>query len=86
MIKSALLRKAETVLEWDVLLDLLATHASSTMGVDVCRTLRLADHITDAKQLLGETGEMLTLQDRKEGFSLLPFPDLHPLLKRLEKG
>jgi len=84
--KLALLRKAETVLEWDVLLDLLAKHASSPMGADLCRSLRLADHIADAKQLLGETGEMLTLQDRKEGFSLMPFPDLHPMLNRLEKG
>ncbi|HIN34078.1 MAG TPA: endonuclease MutS2 [Nitrospirales bacterium] len=86
MTKLALLRKAETVLEWDVLLDLLAKHASSPMGADLCRSLRLADHIADAKQLLGETGEMLTLQDRKEGFSLMPFPDLHPMLNRLEKG
>ncbi|HIB53948.1 MAG TPA: endonuclease MutS2 [Nitrospirales bacterium] len=86
MTKLALLRKAETVLEWDVLLDLLAKHASSPMGADLCRSLRLADHIADAKQLLGETGEMLTLQDRKDGFSLMPFPDLHPMLNRLEKG
>ncbi|MBQ27554.1 MAG: hypothetical protein CMH81_05370 [Nitrospiraceae bacterium] len=86
MTKSALLRKAETVLEWDVLLDSLAKHTSSTMGADLCRMLRLADHKADAEQMLGETSEMLVLQDRKEGFSLMPFPDLRPMLRRLEKG
>lgn len=56
------------------------------MGADLCRSLRLAEHKAEAEHLLGETSEMLALQDRKEGFSLMPFPDLHPMLTRLEKG
>ena len=86
MNKTTLLRKAETVLEWDTLLDWLAKHASSTMGADLCRTLRLAKHRAEAEQRLDETSEMLALQDRKEGFSIIPFPDLRPMLVRLDKG
>ncbi len=86
MTKSALLCKAKTVLEWETLLGWLAKHACSTMGVDLCRSLRLAAHKVDAEQMLGETREMLVLQDRKEGFSLVTFPDLRPMLRRLSKG
>ena len=56
------------------------------MGADLCRALRLAKHRAEAEQLLDETSEMLALQDRKEGFSIIPFPDLRPMLVRLDKG
>ena len=56
------------------------------MGADLCRTLQLVAHKIDAERLLGETSEMAALQHRKDAFPLTPFPDLRPMLNRLDKG
>ncbi len=84
--KTVLLNKAEAVLEWSSVLEALANHAISDMGADLCRSLQLAHSVTDAESLLEETAEMLMVSDRKEGFSLMPFSDLRPVLTRAEKG
>lgn len=83
---SVLQRKAESVLEWERVLALLAGHARSTMGAERCRTLPLESDLDSARLRLQETAEMVALQATDDPFPSLPIPDVRSPVGRALKG
>jgi DNA mismatch repair protein MutS2 len=79
-------RQAESVLEWEKVLALVAGLARSTLGAERCRTLALESDIESARQRLQETGEMVALLTADDPFPPLPIPDLRDALGRALKG
>jgi len=77
---------AKVVLEWPRLLEALAGHARSTMGVARCRALELATGLHDAQRRQQETTEMGQLQASGEALPTLAFPDIRDPLARARKG
>ena len=73
-------------LEWNDLLEFLASQTHSTMGAEKCRNLKLEDEIGLAQLRQSETTEMVSLLDSQAPFPTLSFHDTRPLLKRAIKG
>jgi DNA mismatch repair protein MutS2 len=78
--------KTTQVLEWPRLLEALASHARSTMGVARCRALDLAMSLHDSRQRQQETTEMGQLQASGNALPTLAFPDIRDPLARAKKG
>lgn len=84
--KDQLSLKARVDLEWDKILDLLASQAVSIPGVKLCRDLRLYSEINDIALRLEETTEMVNILTDGGGLPLSSFPDLEPILDSAQKG
>lgn len=81
-----LFEKATQVLEWPRLLEALARHAHSTVGMERCRGLGLSANVAGAQRQQQETSEMRRLQDSDDPFPALLFSDIRELLVRAQKG
>jgi DNA mismatch repair protein MutS2 len=84
--RDALLAKARQVLEWDAILEALASRAVSALGAERCRALPLAETLEEASASLRETAEMVALEASGEGLPLTNFPDLRLVVERAAKG
>ena len=73
-------------LEWPRLLEIVAGHARSGMGVERCRTLSLAASLEEAALELRKTAEMVLFRESADPFPSLSFPDLTEALARGSKG
>jgi DNA mismatch repair protein MutS2 len=73
-------------LEWPKILDLLALRAHSSMGAERCRNLELESDLEEARTRLQETGEMVRLQESREPFPAMVFPDTREVIGRATKG
>ncbi|MBI3357306.1 MAG: endonuclease MutS2 [Nitrospirae bacterium] len=78
--------KAAQALEWPRLLELLAQHAQSTMGMARCRSLPLSSELIAARIRQQETTEMVRLLGGSEPMPALAFPDIRDVLTRASKG
>jgi DNA mismatch repair protein MutS2 len=85
MIK-ALSDHAMQVLEWPRLLEVLAEHAQSPIGVARCRSLPLSSDLVEARLRQQETNEMVTLLGGSDPVPGLGFPDIREHLTRSRKG
>jgi DNA mismatch repair protein MutS2 len=83
--RDTLIAKAYQALEWPLLLESLASHAVSPMGVENCRGLQPLASFEEADRALQETGEMRYV-GRHGGLPLAHFPDLRLLVERASKG
>lgn len=81
-----LLDQSFRVLEWDTLMDFLAQEAHSSLGAEQCRARELAETLEQANNLLEETSEMRALLAQPQPFPVLNFPDLRPLLRKIQKS
>ena len=81
-----LFEHAQQVLEWPRLLEALAHHAQSTMGMESCRHLALSANVVDAQRRQQETSEMRRLQDNSDSLPTLSFSDIREPLARAQKG
>lgn len=83
---SLIVPQTEQVLEWHVLMDLLANEAASTMGADCCRVLSFTSDLQTASLLQQETTEMVQILEGADPLQPLCFPDIRNLLARAGKG
>jgi len=74
------------VLEWARVLEFLALHAQSAMGVAQCRSLTLSSDLVDACLRQQETTEMVNLLEGNDPVPALTFPDIREQLIRSGKG
>ncbi len=81
-----LFEHAQQVLEWPRLLEALAHHAQSTIGMESCRYLALSANVVDAQRRQQETSEMRRLQDNSDSLPTLSFSDIREPLARAQKG
>lgn len=81
-----LFQQTRRVLEWQKLLDALASHARSSMGAERSRLAKLTDNLQEARRLQLETAEMVGLQDDPDPMPTLSFPDVRESLARASKG
>ncbi|MGQ0557184.1 MAG: endonuclease MutS2 [Nitrospiraceae bacterium] len=77
---------AMQVLEWARVLEFLAQHAQSAMGLAQCRSLVLSSDLADACLRQQETTEMVSLLEGSDPVSALVFPDIREQLIRSGKG
>jgi DNA mismatch repair protein MutS2 len=80
-----LIEKGHQALEWPLLLNALALHAVSPIGLENCRGLHPVASFADAEASLQETAEMRYVE-RHAGLPLAHFPDLRSLVERASKG
>ncbi|UCE63174.1 MAG: endonuclease MutS2 [Nitrospirota bacterium] len=85
-LSSALRRQSESVLEWQDLLRILATHACSSLGAESCLALPLEESLEVAQARQQETSEMREVLEGATPFPLLTFQDIHGVLARSVKG
>lgn len=86
MQSESLRQEANKVLEWSRLLDALATHAHSSRGAHYCRSLVLAQDLSQAQKRLAETSEAAALRESTDPLPTLQFPDVEESLGRVSKG
>lgn len=86
MLQDHLLEQTKCVLEWDRLLNVLASQAHSTMGAERCRGLSLEDTLESAQARLRETDEMQWLLGNGVTFPALTFQDLREGIERTKKN
>ncbi len=77
---------AQSALEWPLVLERLAQHATSALGAAACRTLPLETTLQAAERRMAETSEMVALRAGTEGFPSLCAPDVRDHLGRTLKG
>jgi DNA mismatch repair protein MutS2 len=77
---------AMQVLEWARVLEFLAQHAQSAMGVAQCRSLVLSSGLADACLRQQETTEMVSLLEGSDPMPALTFPNIREQLIRSGKG
>ncbi len=82
----ALSEQAAQALEWPRVLEVLAQHASSTMGKAQCRSLSLSSELAAAQRHQEETTEMVGLLSGSDPLPTLGFPDVREQLLRTRKG
>ncbi len=68
------------------MLEFLAQHAQSTIGVARCRSLPLSSDLADARLRQQETNEMVSLLEGSDPVPALGFPDIREQLTRSRKG
>ncbi|MBX3300934.1 MAG: endonuclease MutS2 [Nitrospira sp.] len=78
--------RAVHVLEWPRVLEFLARHAQSTVGVARCRSILLSSELADACLRQQETTEMVSLLNGSDPVPTLGFPDIREQLTRSRKG
>lgn len=79
-------QKALQTLEFDKIIDLLTSYASSPMGQKLCRELRPSSDISEICQMQQQTHDALTRLFRKGHISFGDAKDIRGSLKRLEIG
>ena len=84
--REGLLAKAARDLQWQAVLDALASHASSSLGAARCRSQALASSFSEAQVALRETAEMVLLQREGGGVPIARFPDVRLIIERAAKG
>lgn len=77
---------AQSALEWPSVLEELARHATSVLGVAACRALPLEATLEAAERRMAETSEMVALRAGMDGFPGLRAPDMRDHLGRTLKG
>ncbi len=77
---------AQSALEWPLVLEHLAHHATSVLGASACRTLPLEATLEAAERRMQETSEMVALRAGTDGFPGLRTPDVRDHLGRTLKG
>jgi len=85
-VSETLSEHAAQALEWPRLLEVLAQHAQSSMGVARCRSLCLSNDLADARWRQHETTEMVSLLEGSHPMPALAFPDIREQLTRSRKG
>jgi len=83
--RKELLEKASQALEWQAVLEALASQAVSPLGTERCQNLSLATSYDEAHAALCETAEMVSLE-RQGGLPLCHFPNLRLVVERAAKG
>ena len=78
--------KALRTLEFNKIIDILASLAGSSMGKDLCRNLKPSNDIDEIRKGQEETTDALSRLFRKGSCSFLGVYDIRPSLKRLEIG
>ena len=78
--------QSERVLEWQELLRILATHACSSLGTEMCLALPLEDSLEMAQARQQETSEMREVLEGAVPFPLLTFQNIQGVLARSVKG
>ncbi|MCH7614133.1 MAG: endonuclease MutS2 [Nitrospinae bacterium] len=86
MSHETLFQQTQQALEWPRLLELLASHAHSSLGADYCRFIPLAESCSSAQGRIHETSEMIALFEGTLPFPVLTFQDTGSALIRAEKG
>jgi DNA mismatch repair protein MutS2 len=84
--KDTLLDQGKKALEWDRLLEIVASHAKSSLGADRCRRMTLSPELEQAQERLAATSQMAAFREPPDSFPSLSFPDIHEPLLRAEKG
>jgi DNA mismatch repair protein MutS2 len=84
--REELLMKAARDLQWQAVLDALASHASSTLGAARCRSQTLSSSFSETQAALQETAEMVSLQREGGGVPIARFPDIRVIIERAAKG
>ncbi len=74
------------VLEWDKLLELLASHTHSRRGAGWVRSAPFAADLVAAQRRQDETREMTALQKGADPMPTLSFPDVEEAIRRAGKG
>jgi DNA mismatch repair protein MutS2 len=85
-VNETLSEHAAQALEWSRLLEILARHAQSAMGIAQCRSLALSNDLADACLRQQETTEMVSLLEGSNPMPALAFPDIREQLTRSRKG
>ncbi|NLJ90581.1 MAG: endonuclease MutS2 [Clostridiales bacterium] len=78
--------KALRTLEFNKIIDILASLAGSSMGKDLCRNLKPSNDIDEIRKGQEETTDALSRLFRKGSCSFRGVYDIRPSLKRLEIG
>ena len=84
--REGLLAKAARDLQWQAVLDALASHASSSLGAARCRSQILSNSFSETQAALRETAEMVSLQREGGGVPIARFPDVRVIIERAAKG
>ena len=84
--REGLLAKAARDLQWEAILEALATHASSSVGADRCHRISLAGSLAETRAALEETAEMVSLERGSAGLPMAHFPDVRSIIERAAKG
>src|SRR5437899_4068852 len=84
--REELLAKAARDLQWQAVLDALASHASSSLGAGRCRSQTLSSSFSETQAALQETAEMVTLRREGGGVPISRFPDVRVIIERAAKG
>jgi DNA mismatch repair protein MutS2 len=81
-----LLDHTTKALEWEKLLAVLSTHASSVKGAGLLQSGALTSDVVEARRLQQLTTEMSRFQDGTDPMPTLAFPDIEEALGRAVKG
>jgi DNA mismatch repair protein MutS2 len=73
-------------LEWESVLEALASHTRSTMGAALARSSVLTIDLSEARRWQQETAEMARLLEGSDTMPTLSFPDIRESLARAVKG
>src|SRR5690242_9778898 len=73
-------------LEWPLVVEALAMHARSSMGIARCRSLVLATDLTESARRQQQTVEVADLQQGDDPMPAISFPDVRGPLSRAGKG
>src|SRR5437879_13555156 len=84
--REELLAKAARDLQWQAVLDALASHASSSLGAGRCRSQTLSSPFSEAQAALHETAVLVTLQREGGGVPIARFPAVRVLIERPANG
>ncbi|HKC92431.1 MAG TPA: endonuclease MutS2 [Nitrospira sp.] len=74
------------VLEWEKLLEVMASHTHSTLGAALVKSSVLTIDLEVARQWQQETTEMVRLQEGADVLATFSFPDIREALARASKG
>ncbi|HEY3198030.1 MAG TPA: hypothetical protein VGJ57_08450, partial [Nitrospirales bacterium] len=84
--REELLTKAARDLQWAAILEALASQASSSVGAERCRRIRLAGSLAETRAALEETAEMVSLEQGNRALPMAHFPDARSTIERAAKG
>ncbi len=74
------------ILEWERLLEFLASQSHSAMGKERCLNLTLEPELESSQRRMQETSEIRTIAESDRPFQTLFFQDLRGALRKIEKS
>ena len=86
MVPISLQQHSQQILEWNLLINELASQAQSSIGAERCRQLELETDLHYARIRQQETTEMRTILESSIPFPILQFEDVRDVFDRAEKG